>query len=174
MSTFTYCPNCSNELFPIGLPGNSDSSKDTNRFKKVLMEKLLDIATPIVLKAFFGKDITALKKLEGVFEEAFEQFDEGQEIPLERATFQNALTFLLMLPNDLILPELEIEETGDITMEWYKDKWNIFSIIFDGSDVYYYAGLFGSKDNRDRGRKPLSEGIDEVVLRYIKRVLFWG
>jgi hypothetical protein len=170
MSTFAYCPNCSNELFPVGLPGNSTPSKETNRFKKVLMEKLLDIATPIVKKIFLGKDITALKKLEEVFDEAFEQFDEGQEIRLERATFQNALTFLLMLPNDLKLPELEIEETGDITMEWYRDKWNIFSVIIDGSGVYYYAGLFGSKDNRDKGRKPLSEGIDEVVLKYIKRI----
>jgi hypothetical protein len=170
MSTFAYCPNCSTELFPSGLPGNSNPSKETNRFKKVLMEKLLDIATPIVLKVFLGKDITALKKLEGIFEEAFEQFDEGQEILLERATFQNALTFLLMLPNDITLPELEIEESGDIIMEWYKDKWNIFSVIIDDSDVYYYAGLFGSKDNRDKGRKPLSEGIDEVVLKYIKKI----
>jgi hypothetical protein len=170
MSTFAYCPDCSNELFPADLSGNSNSSKETKRFKKVLMEKLLDIATPIVRKVFFGKDITVLKKLEGVFEEAFEQFDGDQEIPLERATFQNALTFLLMLPNGLTLPELEIEETGDITMEWYKDKWNVFSVIIDGSGVYYYAGLFGSMDNRDIGRKPLSEGIDEAVLKYIKRI----
>ncbi len=169
MSTFAYCPNCSNELFPVGLPGNSNPSKDTNRFKKAVMEKLLDIAAPIVHRVFFGKDITALKKLEGAFEEAFEQLDEDQEMQIERATFQNALTFLFMLPSDLTLPELEVEETGDITMEWYRDKWNIFSVIIDGSGVYYYAGLFGSKDNRDKGRKPLSEGIDEVVLRYIRK-----
>jgi len=170
MSTFAYCPNCSNELFPIGLPGNSNSSKETNRFTKVLMEKLLDIATPIVFKVFFGKDITVLKKLEGIFDEAFEQFDEGQGIPLDRETFKYALTFLLHLPDKLPLPELEIEENGDITMEWYKDKWNLFSVILDSTGVYYYAGIFGDKDNRDKGRKPLSEGIDEVVIKYIKRI----
>lgn len=170
MSTFAYCPNCPNELFPVGLPGNSNPSKEGNRIKKVLMEKLLAIAAPIVQKSFFGKDINVLKKLKEVFEETSEQLDEGHEILLDRATFQNVLTFLLMLPNDLTLPELEIEESGDITMEWYRDKWNIFSVVIDGSGVYYYAGLFGSKDNRDKGRKPLSEGIDEVVLKYIKRI----
>ncbi len=166
MSTFAYCPNCPTGIFTPGLPGNSNSSKETNRFKKRIVEKLLAIAT----KTFFGKDLVALKKLEGVFEEAFEQFDESQEIPLERSTFQNAFRFLLMLPNDLALPELEIEENGDITMEWYRDKWNLFTVIMDESDVYYYAGLFGSKDNRDKGRKPLSEGIDEVVLRSIRKI----
>ncbi|VAW96214.1 hypothetical protein MNBD_GAMMA21-1348 [hydrothermal vent metagenome] len=169
MSTFAYCPNCSNKLFSVGLPGNSNPSKETNRFTKKLMEKLLGIATPIVFKVFLGKDITALKKLEGIFDEAFDQFDDGQEIPLERVTFQNAFTFLLMLPNYLTLPELEIEKNGDIIMEWYKDKWNIFSVVIDKSGIYYYAGMFGSKDNRDKGRKPLFEGIDEVVIKYIKR-----
>jgi len=170
MSTFMYCPNCSNDLFPAGSLGSSLPSRETNQFINSLMEKLLDIATPIVLNTFFGKDITVLKMLEEIRDEASELIDEGQEITLERATFQNALTFLLNLPNDITLPDLEIEESGDITLEWYKNKWNIFSVIVDGSGVYYYAGLFGSKDNRDKGRKPLSEGIDEVVLKYIKRI----
>lgn len=170
MSTFASCPNCPNMLLPVGLSGNSNPSKDTNHFKKTLIEKLLDITTPIALKVFFGKDITALNKLNKIFNEAFEQLDEGQEISLNRATFHNALSFLLMLPNDLTLPELEIEESGDITMEWYRDKWNIFSVVIDESDVYYYAGLFGNKNNRDKGRKPLSEGVDEVVIKYIKRI----
>ena len=170
MSTYASCPNCPNALFPVGLLGNSQPSKEANQFKKTLIEKLLDIATPITRNVFFGKDITVLSKLQEVFNETFEQLDEGQQIPLDLATFQNALTFLLMLPNDLTLPELEIEESGDITLEWYRDKWNIFSVVIDGSDVYYYAGLFGSKDNRDKGRKPMSEGIDEAVIRYIKRI----
>ena len=135
------------------------------------MEKLLDIAAPIIQKTYFGKDLEVLKKLEGIFEEAFEQLDEGQEIPLRRETFKDALKFLLILPNDYPIPELEIEETGDITMEWYRDKWNIFSVMVDGSGVYYYAGLFGDEDNRDKGRKPLGIVIDEVVLKHIKRII---
>lgn len=170
MTTFADCPNCPNDLFPVRLPGNSTPSREANRIKKGFMEKLLDIATPIVEKVFIGKDITIFKMLEVIFDEASELLDEGQEISIEREAFLNAYTFLSMLPNDLTLPELEIEESGDITMEWYKDKWNIFTVIVDVSGVYYYAGLFGSTDNRDKGRKPLSEGVDEVILKYIRRV----
>ena len=77
---------------------------------------------------------------------------------------------MLLLPDDLELPELEFEDNGHITMEWYTGKWNIFTVIVDGSGVYYYAGLFGSRDNRDKGRKPFSEGMDEGIVRSIRKV----
>ena len=97
MSTFAYCPDCRNELFTTGLPGNSDQSKKTSLYKRSVMEKLLDIAAPIIQKTYFGKDLEVLKKLEGIFEEAFEQLDEGQEIPLRRETFKDALKFRLTI-----------------------------------------------------------------------------
>lgn len=170
MSTFAYCPNYPNELVPIGVPGDSLQSKETDQYRKTIVEKILEIAEPIFDKTFFGRSIRAIKNLERVLGEVFEQIDEGHDLTLDRATFRDALTFMLLLPDDLELPELEFEDNGHITMEWYTGKWNIFTVIVDGSGVYYYAGLFGSRDNRDKGRKPFSEGMDEGIVRSIRKV----
>ena len=170
MSTFAYCPNYPSEFLPVELPGNSVASKEASRYQRTLLERFLVIAEPIFEKTFFGKSLRAFKKLENVFGEVFAQIDEGYDIPLDKVAFQNVLTFMLLMPDDIPLPNLELEDGGQITLEWYKDKWNIFSVVMDGSGLYYYAGLFGSKNDMDKGRKLFSEGIDENVLRSIRRL----
>lgn len=169
MSTFAICPQCPNELFPIGLQGNSPSSKDVQKFKNKLLESLLDIAAPILVTLFFGKNIRVLKNIKELINDALEEYGES-ECPLTYEALKNTMVFLLLMPNDIPLPQLDIEESGDITLEWYKDKWNLYTVIIDESGLYYYAGLFGDSNNRDYGRKQLSDGIDSIVIQQIKRV----
>jgi hypothetical protein len=68
------------------------------------------------------------------------------------------------------MPTLDIEESGDITIEWYKDRWNVVNAIVDGTGVVYYAGLFGNKNDRDSGRKPITFEANEELVRFVSRI----
>lgn len=165
MSSFAYCPNCPTDFFSTASPGNTDSSRKSYQAITSFLENILSIAPSIISKIFFGKEITSLKKLEAIVDDA-----EEQDVLVTERTIANALVFLLTLPKDVVLPELDFEENGDITMEWYRDKWNLFSVIVDEGDTYYYAGLFGSEKNREKGRKPLDGATDDTVVSCIKKI----
>lgn len=168
MSQAVQCSQCPDQLFPV--PGIRESEPEilSEKFKKKLLGELL---WP-TFRLLTGKDIGSLNALQDLLHGTLNRIDQEEGIKIDIDTFREAIIILLSLPNDIPMPELDLEETGDIVMEWYYDKFNVFSLIVDGGGTIYYAGLFGSIDDRDSGRKPFKYIRDERIIELIRRIVY--
>lgn len=170
MSTAVYCPNCPDQLFPDAPRAVSEPSSNALNVRRNLLGGLLEATTSLVTKVFIGKDFATIKLLNDLLNQVLLRHEQGEEIQLNYTAFHDAIQVLLTLPRNTPMPTLDIEESGDILMEWYKDRWNIVTAIVDGKGVVYYAGLFGNKDDRDSGRKPITFDVNEELVRFINRL----
>lgn len=66
------------------------------------------------------------------------------------------------------IPEIVIEPTGDIALEWHKSEKSIFVISVNGKKTIVYAGLFGS--NSINGTEYFGNILPEVILSCLKRL----
>ena len=171
MSQAIYCPQCPDQVFGLKNASESELVSKIKKIKGNFINGVLDLTSSMACYAVFGKDIAILRILEDLANDALKRIDDGESLKLSKHTFRNAITVLLLLPKNIPLPTIELEDSGDITLEWYKDKWNIFTIIIDESNNIHYAGLFGNRDDRDRGKKPIGYEIDSLVTQLISRVV---
>lgn len=111
-----------------------------------------------------------LKSVYEVSEECSnENWDGYGAIPVTKKTYFEAMKLVAMLPSQIPKPEILAEPTGEIGLEWYKNKCSVFVISVGGKGVITYAGLFG-EGNKTHGTEKLTGQLPENVLADIKRV----
>jgi hypothetical protein len=77
-------------------------------------------------------------------------------------SFEEALSLIAKLPNNLPLPTPMTEPGGAIAFEWYKDPSNVFVISINGTSRMEYAAIFGSKGEL-HGKMSYTQNIPEPI-----------
>ncbi len=108
--------------------------------------------------------------LREVFEECSEPNWDGYDAaPISKKAYLEALKVLEHLPLTLPLPEIVPEASGEIGMEWYREKGYVFVISLAGDGSITYAGIFG-KGNRTHGDERFIESLPQEVISNIQRL----
>lgn len=103
--------------------------------------------------ALFGVKQSALSALAAIIGDLVS--DDEQE-PVANATFENARQFVLLIPDDMPMPEFGIDPDGAISLTWWVSRTRVFSVSVSASERLAYAWLDGSNKGHavDRFRAP--------------------
>ncbi len=96
-------------------------------------------------------------------------WDGYKALPISLAAVDNAIRFLHLLPEEIKLPEILPEPTGEIAFEWYRDKTHVLVISFSGNGSIGYAGIFG-EGNKAYGREHFADAVPNTMIAFIHRV----
>lgn len=125
---------------------------------------------PLDLKGTIDWTDLALEALEKVYEECLEtNWDGYGAMPISRDTYSEARNLLRMMPSSLPMPDISAEPDGEITFEWYKEKYSVFVISVGGNNLITYAGLFG-KSNKIHGTEYFADELPEIIRHCIRRL----
>ncbi|MEA3447994.1 MAG: hypothetical protein U9Q98_06030 [Bacteroidota bacterium] len=112
----------------------------------------------------------ALEELEKVYEECSEaNWDGYGAMPISRETYSKARKLPRMIPSSLPRPDISAEPDGEITFEWYKEKYSVFVISVGSNNLVTYAGLFG-KSNKIHGTEYFADKLPEIIRHCIRRL----
>lgn len=76
--------------------------------------------------------------------------------------------FLDLLPEDISPPEMQEDEDGEMSFEWYVGPRSVFSVSVSKNGTLSYAGLY--EDGGLSGRANLTDGLSGSFLKHIRRV----
>lgn len=124
----------------------------------------------LYLKGIIDWTDLALEELEKVYEECLEaNWDGYGAMPISRETYSKARKLLRMMPSSLPRPDISSEPDGEITFEWYKEKYSVFVISIGGNNLITYAGLFG-KSNKIHGTEYFADELPKIIRHCIRRL----
>ena len=148
------------------MPSGGALSKESD----FLFDGIEDIRADLNRSIFFGL------YREEIGESLIEAFNEcsaadwdgyGASAASSNSLFE-ALDFTAKLSSDFPRPEVYIEPSGELGLEWHTKRRSTFLISFDGHDTISYAGVFGS--NTVHGSEYFGEVIPDVVIESIRRL----
>lgn len=90
--------------------------------------------------------------------------------PLSQEACTEAIIFLRQLPTVIPRPSLVPNPDGDISLEWYLGKWQLFVVTFSGKGILFYAGVFG-KGAKTHGTEFMTDSIPSSIVENICRLL---
>lgn len=108
--------------------------------------------------------------IDSVMEAYTESRQAGEVAPVSELTCKETIDFLRKLPSTLPIPEVIIEPSGDLALEWFVSNYCSFLVGFSGRGIITYAGLFG-RGQKTYGTEFISEAIPSSVAENIRRVL---
>ena len=150
-----------------------DGKNNTFSISKEDYSDTASIAGTIVsldLKGTIDWTDLALEELEKVYEECSEaNWDGYGAMPISRETYSEARKLLRMMPSSLPRPDISAEPDGEITFEWYKEKYSVVVISVGGNNLITYAGLFG-KSNKIHGTEYFADELPEIICHCIRRL----
>jgi len=150
-----------------------DGSKHTFSIPKKAYSDTANVAgrpVPLDLKGTIDWTEHALEELEGVYEECLEtNWDGYGAMPISRETYSEARKLLRMVPSSLPRPDISAEPDGEITFEWYREKYSVFVISVGGNNLITYAGLLG-KSNKIHGTEYFADELPEIIRHCIRRL----
>lgn len=121
-------------------------------------------------KINFVKDYL-YKDIFRVYQECIEKNWDGYDAEaVNENVFFESIKFIDSMPDDIQMPEVIPEPTGEIAFEWYKDRKHIFVTSLSGEGIISYAGLFGAK-NKSHGTEIFIDNIPNVIISNIKRLI---
>jgi hypothetical protein len=88
--------------------------------------------------------------------------------PVSKDSVFEALKFIDLIPSSFPMPQVIAEPSGEIGLEWFKDKRLIFAISFSGKNMISYAGIFGS--NKIHGTEYFGDTIPPVIIENLRRL----
>lgn len=113
----------------------------------------------------------ALQSLNEVFEECSEEGWDGYDaLPITEDAYIEAIRFIESLPltSFIPMPEIVPEPSGEIGLEWYRGKRQVFVASVRGRNEIVYAGLFGV--NKPHGTEYFGDTLPSVILENLKRL----
>jgi len=150
-----------------------DGRLNTFSISKVVYSDTTNVAGKTVqldLKGIIDWTDIAIEELEKVYEEYLEaNWDGYGAMPISRETYSEARKLLRMMPSSLPMPDISAEPDGEITFEWYKEKYSVFVISVGGNNLITYAGLFG-KSNKIYGTEYFAYELPKIIHHCIRRL----
>lgn len=98
-----------------------------------------------------------------------ENWDGDGAKAIDAITTETAAGFLLQLPAHIPAPEITADTDGEISFEWYKERYRTFLISMGANRKISYSGLIGSE--KWFGVVTFADGIPESIIQGIERVL---
>ena len=87
-------------------------------------------------------------------------------------SWEKAISFSLLLPTNIPVPEVYVDSEGEATFEWYIAPRQVFSVTVRKNGELVYAGIFGA--NKTHGTEYASDELPKVIVDNIYRVLSGG
>ncbi len=138
-----------------------------------LVSKMYQEAISPFFKTFSEGErlLTVLESLYEVYERCSDEGWDGYEArPVTEDAITEAANLILSLPSSIRMPEVLPEPTGEIALEWYKDKQHVFVVSVGGGDLITYAGLFGH-DTKIHGTEHIDHPLPPaIIVENIKRL----
>lgn len=88
--------------------------------------------------------------------------------PLEPSTFAYADEFVRLLPSDVPVPEIVVDDDGEIMLEWDKGPRCVFSVSIGRDGTLSFAGLFGY--DKVHGTEHLGDSLPAIISTCLKRI----
>lgn len=150
MSIAVQCVECPSFYFPF----NKEFSK------KEIWKTTATIGLPLK---------EAFQSLRELYRECSEENWDGYGAkPASENSIYEAYEFIRKLPSSFPMPRILAEPSGEIGLEWYKDKKMIFAISFNGKGMITYAGIFGS--NKIHGEEYFGDSIPSRIIENLRRL----
>ncbi len=92
-------------------------------------------------ESLFGRKASARSNLQSA---VVSVSPNDEQDAVDAQTYQNALDFLLSLPDDLPAPEFGVDPDGAISFDWMPSRTRMFSISISASERVAYAWINGS------------------------------
>lgn len=150
MSVAVQCIDCPSFYFPL----NKEFTKEE------IWKTTATIGRPVE---------EAFQSLQEIYKECSDENWDGYGAnPVSEDSIAEALAFIRLLPSLFPIPQILAEPSGEIGLEWYKDKKMIFAISFNGKGMITYAGIFGS--NKIHGEEYFGDSIPSRIIENIRRL----
>lgn len=162
MSVAVQCYDCPTFYDAPSSVGFSDDSKNLVNYLK---DKIREICAPFTVGLPLEEAFQSLNELYRECSEA--NWDGYGAKPVSVDSIHEAFKFCQMIPS-FPMPQMLAEPSGEIGLEWYKDKKMIFVISFNGKEMITYAGIFGS--NKIHGTEYFSDSIPSVIIENLRRL----
>ena len=112
----------------------------------------------------------ALESLNEVYEECSEANWDGYDAtPISLEAYFEASKLLRIIPASFPMPEILPEPSGEIGLEWYKERDFSFVISVGGKNIITYVGRFG-KNNEIYGTEYFKDSVSKIILDGLRRL----
>lgn len=150
-------------------PSNRGFSEISNTITKKRFEafNFFYVPFPVTLVQEAKKTIETLNEI--CEEYSKEDWDGYGANPISFDAIQEAKKFIQLLPYKFPQPEVVPEPTGEVGLEWYKDKDSTFVISFNGRKTLAYAGIFGNE--KTHGTIYFEDLIPQIIYEEIKKLI---
>ncbi|MBI5056131.1 MAG: hypothetical protein HZB61_05915 [Nitrospirae bacterium] len=163
MSVAIQCIDCPS--FFVG-PSSTGFSDDSRNLVTNLLNQFREICEPLTIGRHLEE---AMESLIEVYTECTEANWDGYGAePVSKDSFFEASKFINLIPSSFPMPQITAEPSGEIGLEWYKDKKLIFVISLSGKNIVTYAGIFGS--NKTHGTEYFGDTIPPVLIENLRRL----
>jgi len=141
-------------------------SHDADRLRRLTEDLAFDFSAPAIALA---PPETRLA-LEEVYREAsVDNWDGYGAKAVAPETYERARLFLNLIPTTAPPAEVSAEPDGEISFEWRRGPWRLFSVSVGPTSRLTYAGLFGRR--RAHGTEFFVNELPEVITRNLRRLL---
>lgn len=163
MSIAIQCIDCPS--FFVG-PSSRGFSDDSKNLVKNLKNQIREICEPLTI----GRPLEeAVESLIEVYKECSEENWDGYGAnPVSKSSISEALKFIDLIPSSFPMPQITAEPSGEIGLEWYKDKRLMFALSFSGKNMISYAGIFGI--NKIHGTEYFGDSIPSIIIENLRRL----
>lgn len=152
--------------FP-GQTGTAGVSDESELVRKMYRNAISHFFEPISEAQRVVETLHALNEVyEGCREEGWDGYDAK---PVTEDTLVEAAKLVFLLPSSIPMPAVSPEPTGEIALEWYKDREHVFAASLGGRSIITYAGLFGP-DNKSHGTEHFGDSLPSIVVENINRL----
>ena len=132
---------------------------ETSSAKELIYDLASALETP---RSLFEPKEQALDELYALLEERASELETDNAYTMTSpATLDNAELLIRMMPDSIPMPEIAIEDDGDITFDWMKSRYCMLSASVGESARIAYAWL----DGTDRGHSVTSMDTDTFPSR---------
>jgi hypothetical protein len=129
-----------------------------------------DIVSELKKAETLGHLDEVLQSLNEVFEECSEEGWDGYDaLPLTEEAYYATIKLIKSLPvTSFPMPEVTPESNGEIGLEWFRGKSQVFNASVSGRNEIVYAGLFGA--NKVHGTEYFGDFLPLAILENLKRL----
>lgn len=96
-----------------------------------------------------------------------DNWDGAGSLKVDPSTYKYACQFILLLPHNVLLPDITVDTDGEILFEWDQGPRQVFSVSIGRDGTLTYAGLFGY--TKDHGTKHFQEALPSVISDCLAR-----
>lgn len=149
-----------------GVPSGTGFSEDSKSLMATLKKQIRQLCEPLTIGSSLEDTITALSE---VYKEcSVADWDGYGAYPLSKDSLFEAYKFIELIPSSLPMPQVIAEPSGEIGLEWHKDRGLSFAISFSGKNMISYAGIFGS--NKTHGTEYFGDTIPSIIIENLRRL----